>query len=116
MARPLDWVLAKLPAARRAKIAARVAEVVAEEKSLHDLRRAMNKTQVAMARKLEVGQDSISRLEQPDGHAVVHPRALGGELQLVVEFPDRPAVRLPELGVIAERVSARRPRRLKRAA
>jgi hypothetical protein len=120
MGRTLDQVLAKLPSARRAKIAARVAEIVAEEKSLHDLRKAMNKTQVAMARKLKVGQDSISRLEQRTDMLLStlggYIRALGGELHLVVEFPDRPPVRLPELGMIAARACARRPRRLKRAA
>ena len=63
MGRTLEQVLAKLPAARRVKIEARVAAIIGEEKSLHDLRKAMKKTQIAMARKLKVGQDSISRLE-----------------------------------------------------
>jgi hypothetical protein len=45
--RTLNQVLAKLPAgARRSR---RVAEIIAEEKSLQDLRKAMNKTQIDVA-------------------------------------------------------------------
>ena len=121
MGRTLDQVLAKLPAARRAKIEARVAEIIAEEKSLQDLRKAMNKTQIAMARKLKVGQDSISRLEHRADMLLStlgeYVEALGGRLHLVVEFPDRPPVRLPELGAIASRDAAPpRKRSTKRAA
>jgi hypothetical protein len=39
-------------------------------------------------------------------------QALGGRLHLVVEFPDRPPVRLPELGAIADRETSPRRRRL----
>jgi len=113
MGRTLEQVLAKLPAERRAKIEARVAAIIAEEKSLHDLRKAMNKTQIAMARKLKVGQDSISRLEHRTDMLLStlgeYVQALGGRLHLVVEFPDRPPVRLPELGAIADRETS--PRR-----
>ncbi len=121
MGRTLDQVLAKLPAARRAKIEARVVEIIAEEKSLQDLRKAMNKTQIAMARKLKVGQDSISRLEHRADMLLStlgeYVEALGGRLHLVVEFPDRPPVRLPELGAIANRDAAPpRKRSTKRAA
>lgn len=116
MGRTLDQVLAKLPAARRAKIEARVTAIIAEEKSLHDLRKAMNKTQIAMARKLKVGQDSISRLEHRTDMLLStlgdYVQALGGRLHLVVEFPDRPPVRLPELGTIANRETSPRRRRI----
>jgi transcriptional regulator with XRE-family HTH domain len=99
-----------LPAARRAKIEARVAGIIAEEKSLHDLRKAMNRTQVAMARKLGVGQDSISRLEHRADMLLStldeYVQALGGQLHLVVEFPDRPPVRIPELGAITNHNAA----------
>jgi hypothetical protein len=121
MGRTLDQVLAKLPAARRAKVEARVAEIIAEEKSLQDLRKAMNKTQIAMARKLKVGQDSISRLEHRADMLLStlgeYVEALGGQLHLVVEFPDRPPIRLPELGNIANREAGPpRKRGTKRAA
>jgi hypothetical protein len=113
MGRTLEQVLAKLPAERRAKIEVRVAAIIAKEKSLHDLRKAMNKTQIAMARKLKAGQDSISRLEHRTDMLLStlgdYVQALGGRLHLVVEFPDRPPVRLPDLGAIADRETS--PRR-----
>ena len=116
MGRTLEQVLAKLPAERRAKIEARVATIIADEKSLHDLRKAMNKTQIAMARKLKVGQDSISRLEHRTDMLLStlgdYVQALGGQLHLVVEFPDRPPVRLPELGTIAGREASPRRSRI----
>jgi transcriptional regulator with XRE-family HTH domain len=98
-----------------------VAEIIAEEKSLQDLRKAMNKTQIAMARKLKVGQDSISRLEHRADMLLStlgeYVEALGGQLHLVVEFPDRPPIRLPELGNIANREAGPpRKRGTKRAA
>jgi transcriptional regulator with XRE-family HTH domain len=105
MGRTLNQVLAGMPATRRAKIEARVAELVAEEKSLQDLRKAMSKTQVSMAKRLHLGQDSISRIEQRADLLLSTLRgyvsALGGDLHLIAEFPDRPPVRLTDLGVIA---------------
>jgi hypothetical protein len=49
MARPLNEKLAELPAAGREKIEARAAELIAEEMSLRDLRRALGKTQAKVA-------------------------------------------------------------------
>ena len=43
MGRNLDEVLAAMPRERRAKIAARAAEIMAEEMSLRDLRKAMDR-------------------------------------------------------------------------
>jgi hypothetical protein len=121
MGRNLDDVLAAMPKERRAKIAARAAEIMAEELSLRDLRKAMNRTQVAMARKLRMGQDGVSRLERRADMLIStlrdYVRALGGELHIVAEFPNRPPVRLTELGSIAERHPAQaRSRPAKRAA
>ncbi len=94
---------------------------MAEEMSLRDLRKAMDRTQVALARKLRMGQDGVSRLERRADMLIStlrdYVRALGGELHIVAEFPNRPPVRLTELGSIAERHPARaRSRPAKRAA
>jgi DNA-binding XRE family transcriptional regulator len=64
MARPLNEKIAELPAARREKVEARAAELIAEEMSLRELRRAMGKTQAKVAADLGVGQDSVARYEQ----------------------------------------------------
>ena len=105
MGRSLDQVMAELPAARRAKIKARVGEIIAEEMSLQTLRRMMRKTQVSLAKQLGVGQDSISRLERRTDMLLstlnAHIEALGGKLHLVAELPNRPLVRIADLSMIA---------------
>lgn len=103
--------IATLPAARRAKVAKRAKQLIAEELSLRDLRRAMNRTQVSMARKLRVGQDTISRVEKRTDMLLSTLRgyveAMGGELDIVAKFPNRSPVRLADLGEIAPRDSRR---------
>ena len=94
-------VMSTLPAERRAKIEARAEELIAEEMTLRDLRKAQDLTQERMAELLGVGQDNISRLE---GRADMllstlrsYVSAMGGSLELIVRFPDRPAVSLSAL-------------------
>lgn len=64
MAKSLNEKISELPAGRRKKIEARAAELIAEEMSLRDLRKAMSRTQVELAKVLKVGQDTVSRYEQ----------------------------------------------------
>jgi len=84
--------------ARRQKVAARAAQLIAEEMTLQDLRRARRLTQVRMAKALGINQDGISKLERRSdillstlGKTV---EAMGGSLSLVAEFPDRDPVLL----------------------
>ncbi|HRA68176.1 MAG TPA: XRE family transcriptional regulator, partial [Caldilinea sp.] len=60
MAKKLEQIMAALPAKRRGKIEARVAELA----TLKDLRQAVAQTQEELAATLGVGQDTISRLEK----------------------------------------------------
>jgi len=117
MGRSVSEKLAQLPAARREKIERRAAELVSQELSLRDLRRALGRTQVKIADELEVGQDTVARYEQRSDMLLSTLRkyiqAAGGTLSLIAEFPGRAAVRLKGLGDIAEhttlpRVSRRR--------
>ena len=64
MARTLADKIQQLPAVRRKKVEARAAELISEELSLRDLRKAMNRTQMDVAKALKVGQDTVSRYEQ----------------------------------------------------
>ena len=81
---------------RRAKVEARAAELIAEEMSLRDLRRARAKTQESLAKELGIGQEGISRLEKRADLLLSTLRsyveAMGGKLRLIAEFPDRPPV------------------------
>jgi DNA-binding XRE family transcriptional regulator len=98
--------LNQLPPERRAKIQARANQLIVEEMSLRDLRLARKLTQEKMAELLQIRQEGISRLEQrSDLHLSTlrdAVKALGGELRLVVEFPDRPPVILSGFQDLAE--------------
>jgi DNA-binding XRE family transcriptional regulator len=88
----------KLSPAQRKKVEARVARLMAEEMTLRELRKARKLTQVRMAKTLGITQDSVSRLEKRSDLLLSTLRktveAMGGNLSLVAEFPDRPPVML----------------------
>ena len=92
----VEDIIKKLPPAQRKKVEARAAELIAEEMTLRELRHARKLTQVKMAKKLGVSQDSISRLEKRSDLLLSTLRktieAMGGRLSLVAEFPDRSPV------------------------
>ncbi len=98
MARNINDVIKSLPAARRRAIEKRAAELIAEEMTLQELRRAREITQVKMAKKLGIAQKQISEIEKrTDMHISTLRRsieAMGGTLALVAEFPDRKPVKL----------------------
>ena len=64
MAVTLRGKLARLPEERRPKVEARAAELIAEEMTLCDLRRALDRTQVHLAERMGVKQETVSRLEK----------------------------------------------------
>lgn len=89
-------IIRKLTPAQRKKVEARAAQLIAEEMTLCELRRARKLTQVRIAKTLGITQDSVSRLEKRSDlllstlRKAVH--AMGGNLSLVAEFPDRSPV------------------------
>lgn len=104
MGRTIEEKLAQLPQARREKIERRTAELIAEELSLRDLRRALGRTQTTIANSLNVGQDTVARYEQRSDMLLSTLRkyveAVGGALSLIAEFPGRPSVKLKGIGDI----------------
>ncbi len=105
-----------LSAARRKKIEARAAELIAEEMSLRDLREALTLTQQRIADTLGIGQDSVSRLEKRSDLLLSTLRsyieAMGGSLSLIAEFPDREPVSLSGLATMEPKpVTPRRGRK-----
>ncbi|SNT72020.1 Helix-turn-helix domain-containing protein [Amphiplicatus metriothermophilus] len=114
MGRTVDEIMKSLPAARRRKIEARAAALVAEEASLQDLRKAMGLTQTRMAQRLGVGQDTVSRIERRADMLLStlgeYVKGMGGELSLIAEFPGRPPVRLAMLEPLS-RAPARRAKK-----
>ena len=98
--RPLsgDALIAQLPPDRRARIEARARQLIAEELTLRDLRKAHELTQTQLAGLLGIGQEQVGRIEQrtdmPLSTLTSYLEAMGGKLELVVTFPDRPPVAL----------------------
>jgi hypothetical protein len=89
---PADEVIGKLPAERRAKIKARAAELIAEELGLQELRKSKHVTQEQVAERLGGKQVYVSRLEKRADMKLStlreYVKAIGGDLQLVVTFPE----------------------------
>src|SRR5438034_9476602 len=86
----------KLRPAQRKKVEARAAQLITEEMTLRELRKARKLTQVRIAKALGITQDSVSRLEKRSDLLLSTLRktveAMGGNLSLVAEFPDRDPV------------------------
>ena len=103
----LKTMMADLDPARRRKIEDRAAELIAEEMTLRELRKARQLTQVSVARELGIGQDGVSRLEQRSDILLSTLRrtveAMGGSLSLIARFPDRPPVELSGLAELDPR-------------
>ena len=96
MAVSVDDKIRKLSTAQRKKVEARAVELIAEEMTLRELRKARKLTQVRMAKRLGITQDGVSRLEKRSNLLLSTLRetveAMGGNLSLVAEFPDRAPV------------------------
>lgn len=104
-----------LPAERRERVEARAQELIAEERTLQDLRKARELTQERMAELLGIGQESVSRLEKRTDLLLSTLRgyvaAMGGRLRLVAEFPDRSAVDISSLSEATNEKPERAKRR-----
>lgn len=98
--------------ARRKKVEARAAELIAEEMTLKDLRRARKLTQTRLAKSLHIKQENVSRIEQrTDLHISTlrqYVEAMGGSLSLIVQFPDREPVVLAGIPPIEAKVAVSR--------
>jgi transcriptional regulator with XRE-family HTH domain len=116
MSKNVNDIISTLSAAQRKKVEARAAELIAEEMTLQELRRARKLTQVSVAKALGITQDGVSRLEKRSDVLLSTLRkavqVMGGNLSLVAEFPDRAPV---VLSGIAEADPDAKPTRRKRA-
>ena len=98
MSTGLRHVVAGLPEVERKAIARRSRELIAEELSLQELRKALAKTQIQLAKSLGKRQDEISRIEQRGDLLIStlrdYVQSLGGELELLCTFKNRRSVRI----------------------
>jgi DNA-binding XRE family transcriptional regulator len=100
----LDQKMKSIGRARRKKVEARAAGLIAEEMTLQELRQARKLTQVRMAKVLGISQDGVSRLEKRSDLLLSTLRksveAMGGNLSLIAEFPDRDPVVLSGIAAV----------------
>lgn len=105
MARTLDEVIASLPPDQQRDIAEASAHLLEEEMTLRDLRKAHELTQVRMAETLHISQDGVSRIEKRSDFLLSTLRsyveAMGGQLRLMAEFPNRKPVTITGLDSLA---------------
>lgn len=88
--------MSRLPEARLKAIDEQAEFLIAEEMSLQSIRRARQMTQATVAEELGINQENVSRLERRTDFLISSLRnyleAMGGELHLIVDFPDRPPI------------------------
>lgn len=98
MGSTLQEKIDQLTPEQKAEVEARADELILEELSLRALRKGLKRTQTDVAEALGIGQDTVSRLESRCNIMVStldrYIRAIGGEVSIVAEFPDRPPVKL----------------------
>lgn len=91
MAIRLEDYVAKLPEPERSEVVASMAQAVEREATLRQLREARRQSQEELARKLDVKQAAVSRLERRADMYVSTLRkfveAMGGELEITARFP-----------------------------
>lgn len=100
-----DEYLKKLSPARRAKIEARAKELIAEELTLKELRKARELSQKTLAELLEMRQGDLSKLERrADAYLSTIRRyveAMGGTLDLIASFPNSKPVKIVHIGELS---------------
>lgn len=122
MGRSLNDFIADLPPERQADIEARYQVLKQEVEGLREMRQIAGKAQEDIAAALNIKQPSVSKIEkQADMYLSTlrnYVEAIGGKLELTVNLPGRPALRLQGLGDVgvsddrAPRTVARRRRQV----
>ena len=102
MAIPYEQALAEESTETQLWVKQRAAEIIAAEINLRELRRLRKLTQARLSKKLKIGQEGVSRIEKRTDLYISTLRGyvegVGGELTLMVKFPDHPPVILAGLG------------------
>lgn len=103
----LERIRNEMSPARRRKISNRAKELLAEEMTLRELRKAHKLTQQRLAESLGVGQDQICKLEQRSDLLLSTLRsyveAMGGKLTIMAEFPEHKPVVLSGIAALEGR-------------
>ena len=118
MATTLRDIVKGLPAERRARIEAEADRLHEEYKTLQELRKARELTQVEIARTLNIRQATVAQMEKRSDLMISTLRGyiegMGGKLKLVVEFPDRAPMQIGGLGELGDAAPSKRNARAMR--
>jgi transcriptional regulator with XRE-family HTH domain len=97
-----DDYMKKLSAEDRHRVLEMAKELIAEEKTLRQVRRAREYSQVTLAEILGMNQGDLSKFERrTDAYLSTIRRyieAMGGTLELIATFPDTGPVKIVHIG------------------
>ncbi len=100
MAINLDDFIKTLPKKRQAEIARRSSELIAEEATLQEIRKAQRRSQAKVAKTLQINQAAVSKIESRTDMYVSTLRsyieAMGGKLEIIAQFPGSPPVHISQ--------------------
>lgn len=106
----LQEIWDSIPDDRRQRIETKTQELAAEYLALQELRQLVGFTQVEVAQSLGIPQSNVSRLEKSSDMLISTLRgyveAVGGKLEIAIELPDCPPVRLHNIGDLIDRVNS----------
>ena len=100
MAIEVKDIIKTLPKKRQAAIAKRAAELIAEDATLSEIRKARKRSQTKVAKALHVNQAAVSKIERRTDMYVSTLRhyieAMGGSLEIIAQFPGSPPLRISQ--------------------
>ncbi|MBS0186181.1 MAG: XRE family transcriptional regulator [Proteobacteria bacterium] len=100
MAISVEDYIKTLPLERQEAIERRAQELISEEKTLQELRKAAACSQVQLAQKLGVKQAAISKMERRTDMYVSTLRSfvegMGGSLDIIATFPRKAPVKITQ--------------------
>jgi DNA-binding XRE family transcriptional regulator len=106
MARTLEEFIASMSPENQAAVKLETERLLNEEMTLRELRRIRVLSQRAVGNALHVNQAAISKIERRTDMYLSTLRsyieALGGEMEIVVRFPDRAPVSIAQFGDLDE--------------
>jgi len=98
MTKTFDQFLQTLPQAEQDAIAQETERLIMEEMTLQELRQAQHRSQEVVGEILQINQAAVSKIERRADMYVSTLRsfvqAMGGDLEIIARFPDRPPVRI----------------------
>jgi hypothetical protein len=109
----LEDYIASLPQQEQLAIQKVTERLIAEEMTLQALRKARSHSQIRVGEKLKVNQSEVSKIERRTDLYVSTLRhyieAVGGELEIVARFPDRPPVKISQFEDLDDSVETSPP-------